>query len=122
MTANNFIRQFVIKIFSEAAKTENELYYKVLNQDNDFTVEKLQNDYMLAWFLGEFSENFLTENLVEIVKDNLDCFQCVYLIENKYVLETCTYSTNSYDCYDKLDWKFVEKKTELVEVTKWIEV
>ena len=119
MTANNFIREFTIKIFSEAARTEDELYYKVLSQDNDFTVKKLQDDYMLAWFLGEFSEKLLTGSLVEITEDNDAGFQSVYLIENKYVLETVIYGV---DCYDKLDWRFVEKKTKIVEVTEWTEV
>ena len=45
MTANNFIREFAIKIFSEAARTENELYYKVLNQDKNFKIESIKGDY-----------------------------------------------------------------------------
>ena len=121
MTANNFIREFAIKIFSEAARTEDELYYKVLNQDNDFTVKKLQDDYMLAWFLGEFCSclNILQPYEQEIIKNDTDSFQCVYLIEGKYVLETVIYSS---DYCDILDWRFVEKKTKIVEVTEWVEV
>ncbi len=121
MTANNFIREFAIKIFSEAARTGDELYYKVLNQDNDFKVEKLQDDYMLAWFLGEFCSclNILQPYEQEIIKNDTDSFQCVYLIECRYVLETVIYGS---DYCDILDWRFVEKKTKIVEITEWVEV
>lgn len=119
MTANNFIREFTIKIFSEATRTEDELYYKVLNQNNDFTVEKLQDDYMLAWFLGEFCEKILISYEEEIIKNDNYSFQCVYLIEGKYVLETVIYGS---DYCDILDWRFVEKKTKIVEITEWVEV
>jgi len=119
MTANNFIREFAIKVFSEAARTEDELYYKVLNQDNDFTIEKLQDDYMLAWFLGEFCEDILKNYEQEIIKNDDFGFQRVYLIEGRYVLETVIYGSNYCE---KLDWKFVEKKTKMIEVTEWVEV
>lgn len=122
MTANNFIREFAIKIFSEAARIEDELYYKVLNQDKNFNTEDFQDDYMLAWFLGEFGEKFLTKHIVEIIKDTPDDFRCIYLIEGRYVLETVIYNTDSYDNYDKLDWKFVEKKTKTIEVTEWTKI
>ena len=121
MTANNFIREFAIKIFSEAARTEDALYYKVMSIDNNFTVEELQDDYMLAWFLGEFCSclDILQSYEQEIIKNDENSFQCVYLIEGKYVLETVIFGK---DYCDILDWRFVEKKTKMIEVTEWVEV
>lgn len=118
MTANNFIREFAIKIFSEAARTENELYYKVLNQDKNFKIENFQNDSDVAWFLGEFCDNILQEYFIETARENDFSWEKVYLIEGKHVLETIVFGL---DCYNKLDWKFVEKKTKMIEVTEWTE-
>lgn len=120
MTANNFIREFAIKLFSEAARTEDKIYYNALNGYSENLNEDLKSDYStVAWFLGEFCDELLQKYLVDIVKEDDNGWKKVYLIEGKYVLETMIFG---YDCYDNLDWKFVEKQTKMVQIEEWTEV